>query len=268
MSDSLFKLTPGSNVRVEHLEIVEKKQKPPKYYTEGTLLDDMKAAAKFIENDPVLMKKLKAASGLGTAATRDAVIEGLKKDGYIALKSRQLHATEKGEKFISWLESVAPALTDVATTARWEAELEAISQGESPKAFATKIEEYVRKMVATLKLAPSIELAKRESPQKLKETKNMSETTGERKASKPTEKMVAYAATIAKRMGIPVPAEVVESFDACKEFIDKNKDTKNPPTEKQLKFADAIAVRKGLQIPASALQDMRELSRWIDQNKD
>lgn len=268
MGGTLFDLTPSSLVSIESLEIVQKKQAPPKYYTEGTLLDDMKAAAKFIENDPVLMKQLKAASGLGTAATRDAVIEGLKKDGYITLKAKQLHATEKGEKFIAWLESVAPELTDVATTARWEAELDIIAQGANPADFEHKIRTFVQNIVTTLKSAPTIELATSKNQNTLTESKPMTEFNNERKASKPTEKMVAYANAIAKRMGISLPSEVATDFEACKEFIDRNKDTKNPPTEKQINFANAIASRKGLQIPASALQDMRELSRWIDQHKN
>ena len=89
----------------------------------------------------------------------------------------------------------------------------------------------------------------------------------ERTASKPTEKMLEYATKIAKAIGQPVPDEVVADFEACKLFIDANKEAANRPSEKQLKFAESIASKKQLTIPPEALADAREISKWIDENK-
>lgn len=88
----------------------------------------------------------------------------------------------------------------------------------------------------------------------------------------PTQKMADFATSIAKRLNLELPLDVMVDFDACKQFIDANIDAANaipnPPSEKQVKFATSIATKKGLTIPAEALAQGKELSKWIDANKD
>lgn len=90
---------------------------------------------------------------------------------------------------------------------------------------------------------------------------------GQPRTNRPTDKMLEFAKSIAKRIGQPVPDEVMSSFDACKEFLDANQAVAMLPSEKQLSFANSIAVRNGLTIPAEALAAGKELSKWIDANK-
>lgn len=263
--EKLPDLEDGEIAEIVSIKVLEKTTRPPAHYTEGTLLDDMRAAGKFIENDPELKKILKEVSGLGTAATRDATIEGLKHDRYLEKSGKHIKATPKGIAFIQWLESIAPELTNVAVTARWEADLEVVAKSGGGAAFEGRIAEMVKNLVAKLKTAPALGLAP-PSTTSSKETSRMSETTGER-SSAPTPKMLEYARNIATKLGVPLADEVAADFEACKAFIDTNKDAALRPSEKQLKFATSIADRKGLSLPPEVLANGKELSRWIDENK-
>ncbi len=250
---------------VESIEVRERKTKPPALYTEGTLLDDMKAAAKFVEDDPALKKMLKEASGLGTAATRDSIIEGLKHDKYIEKSGKNLVATAKGIAFIEWLDNIMPELTDVALTARWEAELSLVAQQGGGKAFEARVVEQVKKLITILKSAHPLGVPSSPSSTS-KESNSMSETPTKR-ANKPTDKMLEFAKNVAKRIGVRVPDEVMTDFDACRAFLDANKDAAMRPSDKQLNFAKSIAERKGIDIPEDVLANGRELSKWIDDHK-
>lgn len=270
VDDRLPELEDGELAQVVSIKLMEKTTRPPSHYTEGTLLDDMRAAGKFIENDPELRKVLKEVSGLGTAATRDATIEGLKHDRYIEKVGKHLKATPKGIAFINWLKSVAPEITDVATTARWEAELEVVAKSGGGAAFEARIAAMVKDLVSKLKTAPALGLtspSSSSSKPSSKETSRMSEAAAGARSSAPTPKMLEYARNIAQRIGQEVSPEVVSNFEACRDFIEANKDAAMRPTDKQLKFATSIAERKGLTIPENTLKNGKELSAWIDANK-
>ena len=264
VAQSLPELEDGEIATIVQLEVKERKTKPPSHYTEGLLLADMEGAAKFIENEPDLKRALKAVSGLGTAATRDSVIEGLKHDKYLEKSGKHMVATPKGIAFIQWLEKVMPELTDVATTARWEAELGMVAQQGGGKAFEDRVTATVIKLISILKAAPSLGVLSSSSPTS-KENKKMSDNTSQ-KANKPTDKMLEYAKSIAKKVNVRVPDDVMTDYDTCKAFIDANKDAALRPSDKQLNFAKVIAERKGLEVPAEALVNGKDLSKWIDEH--
>lgn len=115
---------------------------PPKPYTEDTLLSAMETAGngEYDENSDVEKK------GLGTPATRAAIIENLVKREFIERNKKQITATEKGASLISVLPDTvkSPKLT-----ADWETRLQAVEKGkETADDFMSDIEEYVRKTVA------------------------------------------------------------------------------------------------------------------------
>ena len=90
----------------------------------------MKTLSDFFKTveDEQTKKVLRATQGLGTEATRAAVIERLFKVGYIEKnKKHQLSATEKGKRLIAQVPSV---ITDPVTTAKWETALSAIEDGK------------------------------------------------------------------------------------------------------------------------------------------
>lgn len=120
-----------------------KKTLPPKTYTEATLLSAMENAGRFIE-DESLKEQLKD-SGLGTPATRAAIIERLLKVGYVERKAKSIVPTEKGMKLI---EIVPNELKSPETTGKWEKGLFSIAKGKMmPERFMKSIERYVNFLI-------------------------------------------------------------------------------------------------------------------------
>jgi DNA topoisomerase III len=105
---------------------VKKKTRPPKRFTEATLLTAMETAGKSLE-DKELSEAMKE-SGLGTPATRAAIIEVLLKRGYIVRTGKSLEATQKGIRLI---EVVHPEVKSPSMTGHWEAYLQRIQHGRA-----------------------------------------------------------------------------------------------------------------------------------------
>lgn len=246
---------------VTKIDILSKRTRPPARYTEGTLVADMEAAGKYL-TDPKLKQILKKTSGLGTGATRAAIIEELKTQKLLEARGRYIVATEKGRALIAFL---PPVLYDIATTAHWEARLDHIAQGADSSLFDRDIIAQVREHIETLRLLKGMQRGTTVTTTNSKGARSMSNEN--KRANKPTDKMLGYAKKIAAALGKPLPKEVSQDFDACREFIDAHKDTPFPPSEKALNFAKSIAEQKGLELPDSVQRSARELSQWIDANK-
>lgn len=121
-----------------------KKTLPPKTYTEATLLSAMENAGRFIEDES--LKEQMKDSGLGTPATRAAIIERLLKVGYIERKAKSIIPTEKGMKLV---EIVPTELKSPETTGKWEKGLSSIAKGKMvPEHFMQSIIRYVNFLIA------------------------------------------------------------------------------------------------------------------------
>jgi DNA topoisomerase-3 len=120
-------LSPGQVLKSLAAELVEKHTSPPKAYTDASLLAAMTGISAHV-SDPQLRKILRETDGLGTEATRAGIIELLFSRGFLRRAAKTITATPTGRSLIA-------ALPDVATypdmTARWEAQLTAISEGRS-----------------------------------------------------------------------------------------------------------------------------------------
>ena len=140
-------LAKGQLQRVAAIEARKKKTKPPKRFTEGTLLTAMQTAGQTLD-EKELSEAMKE-TGLGTPATRAATIEVLLKRGYIERTGKSLEATEKG---IHLIEVVHPEVKSPAMTGQWEAYLKKIQQGESRlEPFLDGIGQYVRSVVGKVR---------------------------------------------------------------------------------------------------------------------
>jgi DNA topoisomerase-3 len=254
-------LEDGELATLTAVTLLDKKTRAPTPYTEATLLGDMEDAGKYVE-DVALRKVLKQVSGLGTAATRDSIIEALKHHKYIEKSGKYVVATVKGLKFINWLDVVCPELTDVAITARWEAELDVVAAKGGGRMFEAAVVAKVGELVTILKGQPSMSRAGIVTT-----SLESSKMTDEKRENKPSDKMLEFATNIAKKLGAPLPEEVARDWDACKQYLDDNKDTANRPSDKQLSFAKTIAERNGLTIPDDEAKNGRLLSKWIDEHK-
>src|ERR1019366_1723630 len=128
---------------VVEVEAVKKSTRPPKRFTEGTLLTAMETAGKTLD-EKELSDAMKE-TGLGTPATRAAIIEVLLKRGYIVRSGKSLEATDKGVRLI---EVVHIEVKSPAMTGQWEAHLKRIERGAEPlEPFLEGIENYVRQVV-------------------------------------------------------------------------------------------------------------------------
>jgi DNA topoisomerase-3 len=143
----LPKLEQGEPVRVEDVESLRKETQPPRRFTEASLLGAMETAGKDIE-DSELREAMKE-SGIGTPATRAAIIERLIDVGYIEREGRALIATDKGIQVIRLLGS--HPLTSPELTGDWERRLGLIEQGEDSRpAFMSDIAKFATETVAEL----------------------------------------------------------------------------------------------------------------------
>jgi DNA topoisomerase-3 len=113
-----------------HAETTTTQTKPPKRYTEGTLLAAMESIDKVID-DPRLRKimQTKEKAGIGTDATRASIIEGLFKREYISNDKKAIIPTVKGQQLIELIERISPELADPVLTAMWEEQLMQIEEG-------------------------------------------------------------------------------------------------------------------------------------------
>ena len=137
----------GQHVTLSGCTITEGKTKPKPLHTESTLLAAMETAGKEIEDDT--KRQAMKDSGIGTPATRAAIIETLLKREYMVRQQKKLVPTEKGLALHSVVKNMA--IANVEMTGKWEAELAKIERGEaSADGFTHNIEGYTREITAEL----------------------------------------------------------------------------------------------------------------------
>ncbi len=131
----------GKTVTVKGAKLAEHKTTPPKRYTEDMLLSAMEHAGNddYDENEDVEKK------GLGTPATRAAIIETLVKRQYVERKGKQLIPTDKGRRVI---DIVPDNVKSAKMTAEWETTLQRIARGEaSDEEFLSEIIGFTKQLV-------------------------------------------------------------------------------------------------------------------------
>ena len=137
----------GQHITLSGCTITEGKTKPKPLHTESTLLAAMETAGKEIEDDT--MRQAIKDCGIGTPATRAAIIETLLKREYMVRQQKKLVPTEKGLALHSVVKNMA--IANVEMTGKWEAELAKIERGEaSADGFTHSIEGYTREITAEL----------------------------------------------------------------------------------------------------------------------
>ncbi len=126
-------------IQIISAKAVKKKTTPPKPYTEAGLLSAMENAGRFIENEGI--KEAIKDSGIGTPATRAAIIERLLTVGYVVRKGKSIIPTEKGRKLMDVLPE---ELKSPKTTGRWEKGLSSIAKGKmQEERFMESIKKFV-----------------------------------------------------------------------------------------------------------------------------
>jgi DNA topoisomerase-3 len=244
-------LTDGEVVSVEPACVVAKTTTAPVRYSEGDLIDAMKNAWRFVAEGPD-RDRLKEAKGIGTPATRDTVIEGLKAQGLVTVEKSKLRPTELGLWLYGLVASAAGELVDPAATARMECSLDSVLEG------GVSIDTVLAEVVArTTALVAKIVAA--------------GEATARPVVKRPpTAKMIDAARAKAKRDGLKrLPKGVLDDFETCRSFLgplpEKSGDGPRLASDKQVSFIRSL-IGKG-HAPPSGFPDAvaAETARtWID----
>jgi DNA topoisomerase-3 len=144
---TLPKVEQGEAVRTLEVGSEAKETKPPRRYSDASLLAAMETAGKLVDDDE--LREAMKDSGIGTPATRAAIIERLIDVGYIERDARSLVCTEKGLNVIRLLDG--HALTSPGLTGDWEHRLGRIELGEETRErFMHDIAEFARGTVGEL----------------------------------------------------------------------------------------------------------------------
>ncbi|MFL5319801.1 MAG: DNA topoisomerase 3, partial [Myxococcaceae bacterium] len=144
------KLPPGlraeQRVNVEDVRPIKKKTQPPRRFNDATLLTAMETAGKAIDERE--LSEAMRECGLGTPATRAAIIETLLSRQYILRVGKAFEATEKG---IGLIAAVDPAVKSPEMTGQWEARLQKIERGQAHLGpFIDGIEQYVKDVIGRM----------------------------------------------------------------------------------------------------------------------
>ena len=147
-------LPKGEAIQCGDIELAEQETKPPPRYTEATLLSAMEHSGKLVD-DEELAEAMKE-RGLGTPATRAAIIEKLLNEKYVVREQRDLAPTGKAFELISLLEArEIDVLASPELTGEWEYKLNQILKGAMTRPqFMEEIRRMTSAIVARVKAGP------------------------------------------------------------------------------------------------------------------
>jgi DNA topoisomerase-3 len=257
----------GETAQLHDPKIEDKETRPPPRYNEGTLIDAMQNAWRFVD-DEILRERLKEAKGIGTPATRAEIIGGLKKQGFLIAQGKHIVPTEAGLSLFGVLKQADPALVDPGVTAQLECLLDDVVVGK---------QEMIGAIDAVCNVAVRI-IGKRkegaaDGPPLLGAA--VADAPG---AFPPTPAMKRFADSIARQKGIRPPPGYKTSISICRKFLNEyaakkadgeatKKNEPKPVSPAQLLYAKKIAQGKGLVIPDEAKASSAAMSAWIDTNR-
>jgi len=257
---TLPSLSDGERAILSDPRVEAKRTQPPPRYNEGTLVDAMQNAWRFVE-DPALRERLKEAKGIGTPATRAEIIKGLKQQNLLAADGKLVLPTPGGLQLFELLRGAAPALVDPGMTALWEMRLDEVVIGRADyrkviDGIATAAHELIDALLkrpsGTVDLATTLPRRRghrrpsgqADSRTKLKDTKTVRSRRGAQAAQAsmskpaasaanahaegavrskaPTDKMVAYARNLARSKKVNLPEGCQQDFNTCRRFLDEH----------------------------------------------
>ena len=258
----------GETAQLRDPKIENKETRPPPRYNEGTLIEAMQNAWRFVD-DEVLRDRLKEAKGIGTPATRAEIIGGLKKQGFLIAQGKNIVPTETGLSLFGVLKQADPALVDPGVTAQLECLLDDIVVGK---------QEMVGAIDAVCDVAERIISKLKESA-----TAGVPSLLGSAGGSgtgtyPPTPAMKRFADSLVRQKGIKPPPGYKTSISICRKFLSEHAPKKpdgetagkldpKPVSAAQLLYAKKLAQGKGLIIPDDARTNSAAMSAWIDSNR-
>ena len=255
---TLPQLSNGEQATLTRPRVDAKKTQPPPRYNEGTLVDAMQNAWRFVTDD-ALRERLKEAKGIGTPATRAEIIKGLKRQNMLVADGKLVVPTPPGLQLFELLKGAAPALVDPGMTAVWEMRLDDVVTGRAHfKGVIDEIAAEAGKLIAVMRqhtgalvnLSQPASTATRRGrgkaqgkgkvgkastrtsgstglKPKLRRSRKTKATapnegapTPRASSSPPTTRMVAFAEKLAKEKKVGLPAGYAKDFEICRRFLD------------------------------------------------
>ena len=258
----------GETAQLQDPKIEDKETRPPTRYNEGTLIEAMQNAWRFVD-DEVLRERLKEAKGIGTPATRAEIIGGLKKQGFLIAQGKNIVPTETGLSLFGILQQADPALVDPGVTAQLECLLDDVVVGKQEMVGAIDaVCDVAQRIIGKLK-----EGAAAGGPPLLGAA--VGKDAG---GYPPTPAMKRFADSLVRQKGIKPPAGYKTSISICRKFLNEHAPKKadgetgeqhklKPVSSAQLLYAKKIAQGKGVIIPDVAMANSAAMSAWIDTNR-
>jgi DNA topoisomerase III len=259
----------GETARLLNPKIEGKETRPPPHYNEGTLIEAMQNAWRFVD-DEILRERLKEAKGIGTPATRAEIIGGLKKQGFLMAHGKNIVPTETGLALFGVLKQVDPALVDPGVTAQMECLLDDVVVGKQEMVGAIDaVCDVAKRIIGKLK-----DGAAAGGPPLLGAA-----VGGGPDGRPPTPAMKRFADSIARQKHIKPPPGYVKSGAICRAFLDQHTPKKaagataaelgpKPVSPAQMLYAIKVAQAKGIVIPHEVKASSAAMSAWIDANRD
>jgi len=140
----------GERVEIVRVEINTEHSRPPVRYNEGTILSAMEGAGKLVDDEE--LRDAMKEKGLGTPATRAAIIETLISAHYLTRQGKELQPTAKAVQTIMLLKSAVPELTSPELTGEWEFRLREIEHRKLTRdAFMRDIRDLTKDIVGKAK---------------------------------------------------------------------------------------------------------------------
>ena len=210
-AQALPALRDRETARLRDPGIEDKETRPPPRYGEGTLIEAMQNAWRFV-GDEALRERLREAKGIGTPATRAEIIAGLKRQGFLAAQGKNIVPTERGLALFGVLERADPGLVDPGVTAEMECLLDDVLTGRQEMMGAIDaVCDSARRIIGRLAMRGG-------------DGEALAPVNGARGGDDrpPTAAMRKYAASIAKRKGIKPPGGYTKSAAVCRAFLDRH----------------------------------------------
>jgi DNA topoisomerase-3 len=258
----------GEIAQLERPTIESKETRPPPRYNEGTLIEAMQNAWRFVD-DEVLRDRLKEAKGIGTPATRAEIIGGLKRQDFLVADGKNIVPTATGIRLFGVLKQADPALIDPGVTAQLECLLDDVVFGKQSMVGAIDaVCEVAQRIIGKLNDG----LPNGEPP-------SLAARGGVAAADRPpTAAMKRFADSIGHQKGIKPPPGYTKSGSVCRVFLQEHAPKKignahvghsgpKPASPAQVIFAGKIAQAKGVIMPDEARASSVAMSSWIEANQ-
>lgn len=232
-------LRSGETASLSEPKVEDKETRPPPRYNEGTLIDAMQNAWRFVP-DEALRERLKEAKGIGTPATRAEIIRGLKTQEFLVIDGKNIVPTDRGLALFEVLQKADPALVDPGVTAQFERLLDDVLVGRTEMMSAIdavcaqasriigRLTEHAASGAAPLVIAPAGPPGKRGAAGR---------------SGPPTPAMKAYVESLAKQRTIKPPRGYASSGAVCRAFLDKHAASKQSSAQAP-ESSKAVAPRK------------------------